>query len=64
MVNISISSEPHVGPPIVKRAEAEAARLLRAQKKEGRPEPQRAPLADAYASLMTARAEGARAVPS
>lgn len=52
MVNIHLTLEPHVGTPIVSRAEAEAARLARATPKEGR-EPFERYLADAYVKLMS-----------
>jgi hypothetical protein len=52
MVNIHLSLEPHVGTPLVARAEAEAARLARATPKESK-EPFESYLADAYAKLMT-----------
>jgi hypothetical protein len=40
MVNINLSFEPHVGTPIVNRAEAEGGRLYREAKKKGdNPEP-------------------------
>ncbi|MGH2734920.1 MAG: HNH endonuclease [Actinomycetota bacterium] len=53
MVNIHLSLEPHVGTPIVNRAEAEAARLYRAAKKENRAEPFERHLADAYAGMLS-----------
>jgi hypothetical protein len=52
MVNIHLALEPHVGTPLVARAEAEAARLARATTKESR-EPFERYLADAYARLMS-----------
>jgi hypothetical protein len=52
MVTIHLALEPHVGTPLVARAEAEAARLARATPKESK-EPFERYLADAYAKLMT-----------
>jgi hypothetical protein len=52
MVNIHLAMQPHVGTPLVARAEAEAARLARATPKESR-EPFERYLADAYIKLMT-----------
>jgi hypothetical protein len=51
-------SSPHVGTPIVARAEAEAARLARAAKKNGDQEPFEAHLADAYAALLSGSGKG------
>ena len=51
MINIHLTLEPHVGTPLVTRAEAEAARLARASAKESR-EPFERHLADAYAKLL------------
>jgi hypothetical protein len=52
MVNLYLRLEPHVGTPIVNRAEAEAARLYRRAKREGDQEPFERHLADAYASML------------
>jgi hypothetical protein len=52
MVNIHLSLEPHVGTPLVARAEAEAARLARATPKESK-EPFERYLADAYMKFMS-----------
>lgn len=52
MVNVNLVLEPHLGTPIVNRAEAEAARLYRRAKKEGRAEPFERHLADAYAAML------------
>jgi hypothetical protein len=52
MTHIHLALEPHVGTPIVNRAEAEAARRYRQAKKEDRPEPFERHLADAYAALL------------
>ena len=51
MVTIHLRLQPHVGTSIVNRAEAKAARLFRAAKKEGRQEPFERHLADAYAGM-------------
>jgi HNH endonuclease len=53
MIHIHLALEPHVGVPIVTRAETEAGRLYRAAKKEDRIEPFEAHLADAYAGLLS-----------
>jgi hypothetical protein len=53
MISINLLLEPHVGVPIVNRAEAEAGRLFRAAKKGGGPEPFERHLADAYAGLLS-----------
>jgi Domain of unknown function (DUF222) len=49
MVNIELALEPHIGTPIVNRAEIEAGRLYRRAKQEDRLEPFERYLADAYA---------------
>jgi HNH endonuclease len=53
MVHIRLALEPHVGTPIVTRAEAEAARLARQANKEKTIEPFERYLADAYALLLS-----------
>jgi 5-methylcytosine-specific restriction endonuclease McrA len=58
MVNIHLRLEPHVGTPIVNRAEAEAQRLHRAAKKKDRAEPFERHLADAYAALLSGKGSG------
>lgn len=60
MVNLNLVLEPHVGTPIVNRAEAEAARLYRKAKEEGRYQPFERHLADAYAGLLSGGATIAR----
>jgi len=60
MVNVTLVLEPHVGTPIVNRAEAEAARLYRKARKEGRYEPFERHLADAYAGMLSGGATIAR----
>ncbi len=58
MVQVHLALEPHVGTPLVNRAEAEAARLDRSARKEGRPEPFERHLADAYAALLAGAGKG------
>jgi 5-methylcytosine-specific restriction endonuclease McrA len=58
MVHVYLALEPHVGAPIVARAEAQAARLARASKKRGSKEPFEAHLADAYAALLSGTGRG------
>jgi hypothetical protein len=58
MVNIHLRLQPHVGTPIVNRAEAEAGRLYRAAKKSGTPEPFERLVADAYATLLSGTGTG------
>jgi hypothetical protein len=60
MVHIHLALEPHVGAPIVARAEAAAARLARAAKKEGKLEPFERHLADAYAGALSGAGASAR----
>jgi 5-methylcytosine-specific restriction endonuclease McrA len=52
MIHVHLALEPHVGTPIVNRAEAEAARLCRKAKKDGAPERFERHLADAYAGML------------
>jgi hypothetical protein len=62
MINVHLSWEPHVGTPIVARAEAEAARLHGAAKKAagdgGDVEPFERHLADAYAAMLSGGGRG------
>ena len=58
MVHVHLAWEPHVGTPIVARAEAEAARRARAAKKTGEDETFEAHLADAYAALLSGSGKG------
>jgi hypothetical protein len=58
MVHLHVAWEPHVGTPIVNRAEVEAARLYRQAKKEGCEEPFERHLADAYAALLAGEGKG------
>ena len=53
MIDIHLRFEPHVGVPIVARAEAQASRLFRKAKKENRHEPYERHLADAYAEMLS-----------
>lgn len=58
MVHIHLALEPHVGTPIVARAEAEAQRLGRKAKTQGARESFECHLADAYASLLSGSGKG------
>ena len=58
MVHVHLAFEPHVGTPIVARAEAEAARQARDAKAHGRKEPFERHLADAYAALLSGAGKG------
>ncbi|MGH2756043.1 MAG: HNH endonuclease [Actinomycetota bacterium] len=53
MTDIHLRLEPHIGTPIVNRAEAEAARLYKAAKEDGKQEPFERHLADAYAKIFS-----------
>jgi hypothetical protein len=53
MIHINLCLEPHVGTPIVNRAEAEGGRLHREARKGGAREPFERHLADAYAALLS-----------
>jgi 5-methylcytosine-specific restriction endonuclease McrA len=55
MVHIHMAFEPHIGTPIVARAEAEAARRARAAEDK---EPFERHLADAYAALLSGSGKG------
>ena len=56
MIHIDLTLEPHVGAPIVARAEAEARRLTKAARKtSSREEPFECHLADAYAGLLSGK---------
>ena len=57
MVHIHLTFEPHVGAPVVARAETEAARLQREAARTGEAEPFERHLADAYAALLSGEAE-------
>jgi 5-methylcytosine-specific restriction endonuclease McrA/predicted HTH domain antitoxin len=58
MVDIHLRLEPHIGTPIMARAEAEAQRLARRAKKAGNPEPFERHLADGYTALMSGGGKG------
>jgi HNH endonuclease len=58
MGTIHLSLEPHVYAPIVARAEAEAERMAKADKKNGNKEPFERYLADAYAKLLFGSGKG------
>jgi 5-methylcytosine-specific restriction endonuclease McrA len=58
MVRIELALEPHVGTVIVKRAEAEAARLYRAAKTENRAEPYERHLTDAFSEMLSGSGAG------
>jgi hypothetical protein len=58
MININLRLEPHVGTPIVNRAEAEADRKYRKAKKQGHKEPFERHLADAYAGMLNGAGKG------
>ena len=58
MIHIHIALEPHIGTPIMARAEAEAARLGRTAKAEQRQEPFERHLADAFAVLLSGTGKG------
>jgi hypothetical protein len=58
MVHIHLAFEPHVGTPIVNRAEVEAQRLHRAAKKNDNAEPFERHLADAFVALLSGKGKG------
>jgi hypothetical protein len=58
MIHIHLALEPHVGAPLVSRAEAEAQRLARTAKRADNQEPFERHLADAYAALLSGSAKG------
>jgi 5-methylcytosine-specific restriction endonuclease McrA len=58
MVRVELTFEPQVGTPIVRRAEAEAARRARQARKQERAEPFERHLADAYAALLAGQIRG------
>jgi len=53
MIHVHLAFEPHVGTPIVNRAEADAARIYRKAKSNGEREPFERVLADAYVGLLS-----------
>ena len=52
MIDLHLRLQPHLGTPIVNRAETIAGRLYRKAKAEGKQEPFERHLADAYASML------------
>ena len=58
MVTINLRLQPHIGTPIVNRAEAEAGRLYRGAKKKGETEPFERHLADAFARMLCGKGRG------
>src|ERR671918_2722254 len=58
MVDIHLRFQPHLGTPIVNRADAEATRLYREAKKNGDAEPFERHLADAYARMLSGTGNG------
>ena len=58
MVHVHLAMEPHVGTPVVARAEAEAARLAKKAKRDGVLESFERHLADAYAALLAGSGKG------
>ncbi len=58
MVHIHLALEPHVGTPIVARAEAEAARLAKKARRDDALEPFERHLADAYSALLSGSGKG------
>jgi hypothetical protein len=58
MIDVHLRFQPHVGTPIVNRADAEASRLYRAAKKNGAQEPFERHLADAYAKMLSGNGKG------
>jgi HNH endonuclease len=63
MVNISLKLEPHVGTPIMNRAEAEAKRLHKAAKRSAIDEPFECHLADAYAKMLAGKGKASTTRP-
>jgi hypothetical protein len=63
MVHVHLALEPHIGTPIVNRAEAEAARLHRGARKDGSQEAFERHLADAYAALLQGEGKGSARRP-
>ncbi|HZA19336.1 MAG TPA: HNH endonuclease signature motif containing protein, partial [Actinomycetota bacterium] len=61
MIDIHLRLESHVGVPIVNRAEAEASRLHRQARRDGRPEPYERHLADAFGKMLAGSSVKGRA---
>ena len=53
IIDIHLRPEPHVGVPIVNRAEGEASRLHRKARRDGQAEPYERHLADAFAKMFS-----------
>jgi len=58
MIHIDLTLQPHVGAPIVARAEAEAQRVASRAKAAGQHEPFERYLADAYVALLSGAGKG------
>ncbi|MEO8322981.1 MAG: HNH endonuclease signature motif containing protein [Actinomycetota bacterium] len=58
MVHVHLALEPHVGTPIVARAEAEAARLALSARRNATQDPFECHLADAYANAFCGAGKG------
>ena len=61
MIHLHLALEPHIGVPIINRAETKAARLRATARKDGSTEPFERCLADAYAALLSGAAPTGRA---
>jgi 5-methylcytosine-specific restriction endonuclease McrA len=61
MIDIHLRLEPHIGVPIVNRAEAEASRLHRKARRDGRQESYERHLADAFGKMLTGSSVKGRA---
>ena len=61
MIDIHLRLEPHVGVPIVNRAEADASRRYRKAKKDNQEEPFERHLADAYGEMLSGSSVKGRA---
>jgi hypothetical protein len=53
MIDIHLRLEPHIGVPIVNKAEAEASRIHRKVRRDGGVEPYERHLADAFAKMLS-----------
>ncbi|MGH9197535.1 MAG: HNH endonuclease, partial [Acidimicrobiia bacterium] len=63
MVNINLRLEPHIGTPIVNRAEAEAKRLHKAARPNDGKESFECHLADAYAKMLAGKGKASTTRP-
>jgi hypothetical protein len=61
MIAINLLLEPHVGVPLVNRAETEAGRRFRCARRDGQQEPFERCLADAYACLLSSSGSTSKA---